>query len=207
MTWTRWFMNKPSFYRKMVWIALLSSIVPIMILGISSYAMTTKMVKQDASQDVSQILNYASQTIDTGMDRIQNNLIQMLMGSFFTSDFAEQKRNNYAGFYSNVYQNLAAFKNGNPQIEDISLYTLDENYFISARYGGHKAESEDEIRAAHQLLNDKQQLYWKAGYSLNGREDNNGISIISALPLHAQDPIGFNGQSNVRIVSQALHQI
>lgn len=98
MTWTRWFMNKPSFYRKMVWIALLSSIVPIMILGISSYAMTTKMIKQDASQDVSQILNYASQTIDTGMDRIQNNLIQMLMGSFFTSDFAEQKRNNYAGF-------------------------------------------------------------------------------------------------------------
>ncbi|ANA78831.1 AraC family transcriptional regulator [Paenibacillus glucanolyticus] len=193
MTWTRWFMNKPSFYRKMVWIALLSSIVPIMILGISSYAMTTKMIKQDASQDVSQILNYASQTIDTGMDRIQNNLIQMLMGSFFTSDFAEQKRNNYAGFYSNVYQNLAAFKNGNPQIEDISLYTLDENYFISATYGGHKAESEDEIRAAHQLLNDKQQLYWKAGYFLNDKEDVNGISIVSALPLHAQDPIGFIG--------------
>ncbi|KOP67043.1 hypothetical protein AMS62_18675 [Bacillus sp. FJAT-18019] len=187
---SRWFMSKPSFYRKMIWIALLSSIIPVMILGISSYIMTMRMVERDASQDVSQILSYTSQTIDSGLDRIQDNLIQMQMGSFFTSDFKEQKHSNYAGFYANVYQNLAAFKNGNPQIKDISLYTLDENYFISATYGGHKVVAEEEKKVAHQMLSNKQQLYWKAGYSINGT-DANGITIVSAVPLHTNDPIGF----------------
>ncbi|WP_106768613.1 helix-turn-helix domain-containing protein [Paenibacillus faecalis] len=189
--WFKLLMNKPSFYRKMILLSLLSSIIPILILGVSSYAMMNKMVKDDASYDVSRILSYASQTIDTGMDRVQNNLIQLQLGSFFSSDLVELKRNNYAGFYTNVYQNLSAFKNGNPQIKDISLYSIDENYVISATYGGQKLESDEEIEKAQQLLNDTKQLYWKTGYSLNGTDYNDGISIISTLPLHTNDPIGF----------------
>lgn len=189
-TWFKLLMNKPSFYRKMILIALLSSIIPILILGTSSYVMTTKMVKDDASSDVSRILSYASQSIDTGMDRAQNNLIQLQLGSFFTSDLEELKRKDYAGFYANVYRDLSAFKNGNPQVKDISYYTLDENYLISATYGGQKLESAEEREKARQLLDGKN-LYWKVGHSLNGTDYDDGISLISAVPLHTNDPIGF----------------
>lgn len=191
LTLQKLFHKKPSFYRKMILIALLSSIIPIIILGISSYTLTIKTVKDDVSQDVSQILNYASQTIDAGMDRTQNNLMQMLLGSFFTSDIEELKDSNYAGFYAKIYQNLLAFMNGNPQVKDIAYYTVDDNYLISSTYGGQKMDSQADKEMIQKLLNDKQSLYWKTGYSLNGIDYQNGISFVSAVPLHTNDPIGF----------------
>jgi len=191
MMWRKVLLRYPSFYRKIIIFSLLSSLIPILIIGAMSYVVSHQTVKRNAIQDVDQILNYASQTIDEGIERVQNNLIQMELGSFFTSDLKEMKRTNYAGFYASIYQNLLAFTNGNPQIKDISLYILDENYLISSTYGGSKVQSAVLREKYEKLLDDKQQLGWQIGYALKGQVYDSGLTIRSAVPLHNKEPIGF----------------
>jgi len=191
MTIRKSFLKYPSFYRKMIVFTLLSSIIPIIILGTTSYILTSKTVKDNASQDITQILSYASETIDNGLERVQNNLIQLELSSFFTSDLKEMKRSNYSGFYTSVYQNLLAFMNGNPLVKDIALYTLDENYFISSTYGGTKIDSAVEREKYEKLLDSNQQLAWKVGYSQSGQDYASGITITSTVPLHTKEPIGI----------------
>ncbi|MGG1634260.1 helix-turn-helix domain-containing protein [Paenibacillus sp. NRS-1760] len=185
------FLKYPSFYRKMIVFTLLSSIIPIIILGITSYILTSKTAKDNASQDITQVLSYASETIDNGLERVENNLIQLELSSFFTSDLKEMKRTNYSGFYSSIYQNMLAFMNGNPLVKDISLYTLDENYLISSTYGGKKMESAVEREKYEKLLENNQQLVWQAGYSQGGQVYDSGITLTSTIPLHTKDPIGI----------------
>ncbi|WP_339318059.1 helix-turn-helix domain-containing protein [Paenibacillus sp. FSL R10-2734] len=189
--WNKRLLKYPSFYRKMIAYTLISSIIPIVIVGIASYALTSNAIKDNVSQDITQILSYASKTMDTELEAVQNNLVQMELSSFFTSDLNEMKRTNYSSFYTGVYQNLLAFMNGNSRVKDIALYTLDENYLISSTYGGIKIESAVEREKYGNLLDKNQQLDWKVGYSQGGKDYDSGITLTSTVPLHSKEPIGF----------------
>jgi YesN/AraC family two-component response regulator len=175
----------------MIVFTLLTSIVPIIIVGITSYSLTTKAVKDGASQDVLSILDYASETIDKSLERVQNNIIQLQLGSFFSSDIRNLKKQNYSGLFTGIYQNLQAFVNGNPQVRDISFYMLDENYLLSSTAGGRKVESPAELEAYDEIVHSKQNLFWKVGYSFEGKEHETGLTLVSTVPLHTNEPIGF----------------
>jgi two-component system response regulator YesN len=189
--WKRFFRRK-TIFRNMVTLSLFAAIIPVLIVGIGSYLYSASAVQSEVNQSNVRILNNVSSTIDSTLDRLQNNAIQMLLGSFFSSNLVELKSTNYTGFYSGISRELSALINGNKEASDVAVYVPEEGYLISPFYGGRRIEGMGEREALLKELAVDDQLKWVSGPypSIPGYNDN-GVTLIAKLPLLAKQPIGL----------------
>ncbi|NOU65968.1 AraC family transcriptional regulator [Paenibacillus sp. LMG 31461] len=189
--WKRFFHRK-TIFRNMITLSLFAAIIPVLVVGIGSYLYSASAVQSEVNQSNVRILNNVSSTIDSTLDRIQNNAIQMLLGYFFSSNLTELKNTNYAGFYSRSSSELSALMNGNKEVGDVAMYVPDEGYLISPIYGGRRIEGIAEREALLKELGTDDQIKWVSGPypSIPGYNDN-GVTLIAKMPLLAKQPIGL----------------
>lgn len=118
-SWKRFFQRK-TIFRNMITLSLFAAIIPVLVVGVGSYLYSASAVQSEVNQSNVRILNNVSSTIDSTLDRIQNNAVQMLLGYFFNSNLTELKNTNYAGFYSRSSSELSALMNGNKEVGDVA---------------------------------------------------------------------------------------
>ncbi|OAS18525.1 AraC family transcriptional regulator [Paenibacillus oryzisoli] len=189
--WKRFFRSK-TIFRNMVTLSLFAAIIPVLVVGIGSYLYSASAVQSEVNQSNVRILNNVSSTIDSTLDRLQNNAIQMLLGTFFSSNLVELKSTNYAGFYSGISRELSALMNGNKEASDVAVYIPDEGYLISPIYGGRRIEGTVERETLLKELASNDQLRWVSGpYTFIPGYNDNGITLIAKLPLLGKQPIGL----------------
>ncbi|UKS28694.1 AraC family transcriptional regulator [Paenibacillus sp. HWE-109] len=176
----------------MVTLALFVAIIPVLVVGIGSYLYSASAVQSEVNQSNVRILNNVSSTIDSTLDRIQNNGIQMLLGTFFSSNLTELKNTNYSGLYSGIARELSALMSSNKEAGDVAIYVPDEGYLTSPIYGGRKIESQPERDALQKELSSEDQLKWVIGpYPALPGYNVNGVTLIAKAPLLAKQPIGL----------------
>ncbi|MBP1966543.1 AraC family transcriptional regulator [Paenibacillus aceris] len=189
--WKRFFQRK-TFFRNMVTLALFATIVPVLAVGFGSYLFSSSAMQKEVNQSNVRILNNVSSTIDSTLDRIQNNAIQMMLGSFFSSNLTELKSTNYSGFYSSISRELSALQSGNKEVSDVAMYVPDEGYLISSIYGGRRIESDQQQEALRKELESEDQIKWVTGPYPNLPGYNvSGVTLISKVPLLAKKPAGL----------------
>ncbi|MDR6882042.1 AraC family transcriptional regulator [Bacillus sp. 3255] len=189
--WKRFFQRK-TFFRNMVILSLFATVVPVLAVGTGSYLFSAAAVQREVNQSNVRILNNVSSSMDATLDRIQNNAIQMLLGSFFSSNLTELKNTNYSGFYSSISRELSALQSGNQEVSDVAMYVPDEGYLISSFYGGRKIEGEGDRAALSKELESEDQIKWVTGpYPNVPGYNQSGVTLISKVPLLAQKPTGL----------------
>ncbi|MGG1513839.1 AraC family transcriptional regulator [Paenibacillus oryzisoli] len=189
--WKRFFQRK-TIFRNMVTLSLFAAILPVALVGIGSYLYSASAVQSEVNQSNVRILNNVSSTIDSTLDRIQNNAIQMLLGTFFSSNLAELKSTNYAGLYSGISRELSSMIGGNKEAADIAMYVPDEGYLISPVYGGRRIEGSGEREALLKELSAPDQFRWAIGpYPNVPGYSTKGVTLIAKAPILAKQPIGL----------------
>ncbi|MCZ8511095.1 AraC family transcriptional regulator [Paenibacillus filicis] len=185
-------LGRKTILRNMMILSLFASIIPVIAVGFGSYLFSASVVQSEVNGSNLRILNNVSSTIDSALDRIQNNAIQMLLGSFFTSNLTDLKQTNYTGFYSSISRELAALQSGNKEASDIAMYVPDEGYLISPNYGGRRITGEKEREALQQELASEDQIKWITGpYPNLPGYGGNGVTLIAKVPLQSNKPIGL----------------
>lgn len=176
----------------MLVLSLFATILPVLIVGFVSFKYSASAVQREVNQSNIHKLDSVSSAIDSALDRIQNNTVQMLLGSFFKSDLDDFRHSNYAGFYSSIAQNLAALQNANKEASDASFYMADDGFLISPVNGGHRISGETEREALKQELSSEEQIKWVIGpYPYLPGYNQDGITLISKVPLYSKKPIGI----------------
>ncbi|WP_197081212.1 AraC family transcriptional regulator [Gordoniibacillus kamchatkensis] len=188
----RWFPHRKSVLRGMIVFSLFASIIPIVAVGFGSYEFSSAAIRKEVNQANGRLLDNAASSVDTMMQRIENNVIQMLLGSFFGSNLQELKRSNYAGFYSSIYQNLSALQNSNKEIRDVTLYVPEDGYLISPSTGGRRLSDEATRSQLAEQMAAEQPVRWTyAPFPFLSENDPYGVTLVSKVPLYAKEPIGL----------------
>ncbi|MFC5450377.1 AraC family transcriptional regulator [Paenibacillus aestuarii] len=189
--WKRFFLRK-TIFRNMVTLALFAAMIPVLAVGISSYFFSASAVQSEVNQSNVRILNNVSANIDASLERIQNNAIQMLLGTFFSSNLTDLKNTNYTGFYSGISRELAALQSSNREVSDISMYVPEEAYLISPLFGGQRIEGSPEREALQRELDAEEQMKWMTGpYAPIPAYKTQGVTFISKAPILSNKPVGL----------------
>jgi AraC-like DNA-binding protein len=190
-SWKRLFQRK-TIFRNMVTLSLFAAVIPVVAVGFGSYLFSASVVQREVNQSNVRILNNVSSSIDSTLDRIQSNAIQMLLGTFFSSNLTELKSTNYTGFYSGIARELSALQNGNKEVSDVAIYVPDEGYLISPIYGGRRITEDKEREALLKELASEDHIKWVTGpYPYLPGYNLNGVTLISKVPLLAKNPTGL----------------
>lgn len=189
--WKRFFQRK-TIFRNMITLSLFAAIIPVLVVGVGSYLYSASAVQSEVNQSNVRILNNVSSTIDSTLDRIQNNAIQMLLGTFFSFNMTELKNSNYTGFYSGISRELSALQNGNKEAGDVAMYVPDEGYLISPNFGGRRIEGDQARVALQKELESEEHLRWVTGpYPSLPGYNVDGVTLIAKVPLFTQKPLGL----------------
>ncbi|GMX64968.1 transcriptional regulator YesS [Paenibacillus elgii] len=185
---------RKSMLRRMLAVSLFASIFPVIFVGFSSYWFSSSAIREEVDQANARVLKHASYSIDTALQRVRSNALQMLLGSFFNGNLTEQKWANYAGFYSNLFQNLSSLQNSNAEISRIVMYIAEDDYLVSPDQGGHKVAGEEDRRQLQGLLASREAMYWShdtfrfMGDASGGQA---GVTLVCQVPFQASEPIGL----------------
>jgi len=177
----------------MLVVSLLASIIPVIAVGISSYMFSASAIRKEVDQANARVLKHASYSIDTALQRVRSNALQMLLGSFFSSNLIEMKQSNYSGFYSSLFKNLSSLQISNSEIGHILMYIADEDYLISPDGGGRKINAEErsqlkELMASHDSMDWVHEPFLFLTDSINGQL---GVTLICQVPFQSPEPIGL----------------
>lgn len=185
---------RKSMLRRMLAVSLFASIFPVIFVGFSSYWFSSSAIRKEVDQANARVLSHASYSIDTALQRVRSNALQMLLGSFFNGNLTEQKWANYAGFYSNLFQNLSSLQNSNAEISHIVMYIAEDDYLVSPDQGGHKVAGEEDRRQLQGLLASREAMYWSndtfrfMGDAPGGQAS---VTLVCQVPFQAAEPIGL----------------
>ncbi|MDO3679046.1 AraC family transcriptional regulator [Paenibacillus ehimensis] len=185
---------RKSMLRRMLAVSLFASIFPVIFVGFSSYWFSSSAIREEVDQANARVLKHASYSIDTALQRVRSNALQMLLGSFFNGNLTEQKWTNYAGFYSNLFQNLSSLQNSNAEISRIVMYIAEDDYLVSPDQGGRKVAGEEDRRQLQGLLASREAMYWSHD-TFRFMEDTPGgqagVTLVCQVPFQASEPIGL----------------
>lgn len=180
--------------RRMLVVSLLASIIPVIAVGVSSYLFSSSAIRKEVDQANARVLKHASYSIDTTLQRVRSNALQMLLGSFFSSNLTEMKWTNYSGFYSSLFKNLSSLQISNAEVGQIVMYIAEDDYLISPDGGGRKLSGEEERKQLQQLMTSREAMNWVhepfifMSDSTNGQH---GVTLVCQVPFQSPEPIGL----------------
>ncbi|MFE5324494.1 AraC family transcriptional regulator [Paenibacillus sp. NPDC056579] len=180
--------------RRMLVVSLLASIIPVIAVGVSSYYFSASAIRKEVDQANARVLMHASYSIDTTLQRVRSNALQMLLGSFFSSNLTELKWTNYSGFYSSLFKNLSSLQISNAEVGHILMYIPEDDYLISPDGGGRKLSGEEERRQLQQLMASPEAMSWVHEPFLFMPEPEGGqrgVTLICQVPFQSPEPIGL----------------
>ncbi|MFB9326052.1 AraC family transcriptional regulator [Paenibacillus aurantiacus] len=178
--------------RRMITISILASVIPIIFVGIFSYLYSSSTIKREVSESNIRLLSNASATIDQTLDRVQNNAMQLMLGSFFSSDLQELRAENYASFYSGIFQNLSAFQSANQEIRDIAMYTWADGYIQSPTFGGIRVDASDQMKQLYDELSGEVRFKWTTEpYAFLPSPKPSEVTLVLRAPLQTGAAVGL----------------
>ncbi|MCS7463233.1 AraC family transcriptional regulator [Paenibacillus doosanensis] len=180
--------------RRMLVVSLLASVIPVIAVGVSSYLFSSSAIRNEVDQANARVLKHASYSIDSTLQRVRSNALQMLLGSFFSSNLTELKWNNYSGFYSSLFKNLSSLQNSNAEVGQIVMYIAEDDYLISPDGGGRKLRSEEERSQLRGWMASSEAMNWvHEPFAFLPALSNGtvGVTLVCQVPFQSSEPIGL----------------
>jgi AraC-like DNA-binding protein len=188
----RVFSNRSALLHRMIMLTLAASILPTLIVGISSYLFSTSTLQNEVNRAHVQLLENTSATIDRDLQNIQDSTLQMLFHPLFANEALQRglKENEFE-FNLQVSQFFSTFQYNHKLILDISMYIKD-NYLLSSSYGLFKvAPVYDRNRLNNAMVSTKELQWTKTVFHIRENDEASGVTFICKLPLQAPNPIGL----------------
>ncbi|WP_237391622.1 helix-turn-helix domain-containing protein [Paenibacillus dendrobii] len=172
-------------------ISLFASVIPIIAVGLGSYLFSSSAIQEQANKSNIRNLSTASHTIDSSLERVQRNALQLLFGSFYSTNLQEQRQKDYAGFYSTIARDLSLFQAANTEIYDVLLYTGSDDYLLSPVSGGRRIEPEDRKIIDKELAANPNFIWTTQHYPFMAQSGEHQVTLILKVPIQAARPTGL----------------
>jgi|GEM_PF-3002810 len=192
LTGRRVFGSRTALLHRMILLTLAASILPTLLVGISSYHLSTSTLQNEINRAHVQLLENTSANIDRDLQNIQDSTLQMLFHPLFANEALQRglKENEFE-FNLQVSQFFSTFQYNHKLIMDISMYIKD-NYLLSSSYGLFKtAPVYDRNRLNDAMVSPKELQWSNTVFHIRENDEAKGVTFICKLPLQAPNPIGL----------------
>ncbi|BFT72653.1 AraC family transcriptional regulator [Paenibacillus sp. P36] len=188
----RVFSSRAALLHRMIMLTLAASILPTLLVGISSYLFSTSTLQNEVNRAHVQLLENTSATIDRDLQNMQDSTLQMLFHPLFANEALQRGiKGNEFEFNLQVSQFFSTFQYNHKQILDISMYIKD-NYLLSSSYGLFKiAPVYDHNRLNDAMVSPKELEWTNSVFRIRENDEASGVTFICKLPLQAPNPIGL----------------
>ncbi|NHN31768.1 helix-turn-helix domain-containing protein [Paenibacillus agricola] len=181
------------YFLKVTSFVLLLSTIPVLLLGMAAYWKSSSMIQEQVVQSNMQVLLQTQMRIEKELklvDEMANNLI---ISSVVNTTLRQQINEQDFMVVHQIQQSLNLFNSYELGIRDASLYSLENDWLISAS----SVYIEGNARPGEEQLADYLQMplssFWfvdKKG-SQTDKYSNGVIKLVKKLPLNAPKPLGI----------------